>query len=305
MKLNLVNDGIFPILKDKDGKSLNKSLDTGLKTSGTVQGEGKLSGVPCLFIRLSACNLRCVFLDDKGGATPCDTSYSSHYAETNMVEIPDVIETIKQNIGNIKHVVVSGGEPTLQKEQLASLLEGLKDLGLHTTIETNATIFTEDIAEHTDLISMSPKLRTSNPTKEAIEKTGDDKLKYNVKWEAKHERDRKNIEVIQKYIDSCYHVNIINATEGQNTTDYSQRSDTKDFQLKFVISKPEDLNEIKKDFLSKLKGWKNEDVMLMPEGITVDELMTRSKWVTELCVKEGFRFCPRLHALLFGIKRSV
>lgn len=305
MKINLVNNGIFPILKDKNGELLKTTPDTGYSISGVFQGEGALIGVPVLFIRTSGCNLRCVFRDNKGGATPCDTAYSSHYAETNLTEIEDIIATVKQNAGNIKHVVVSGGEPTLQKEPLAELLKRLQEEGFHTTIETNATIYTDDIAKYTSLISMSPKLSTSNPTKQAVElaQKVDSKLKYNEKWEKKHDEVRKNIKVIQQYIDSCYLIDSYTTSPEPN---YSNRKRNKDFQLKFVISKPEDLIEIEEDFLKHLHGVEPTDIMLMPEGVTPQELMERGGWVAEEAIKRGWVFAPRLHCLMFGhAKRGV
>lgn len=305
MKINLVNNGIFPITKDKDGKLLSDLPDTGYTIAGTIQGEGLLTGAPSLFIRTSGCNLRCIFRDDKGGATPCDTSYSSHYAEKNMTEIEDIISVIKHNMGNIKHVIVSGGEPTLQHVALAELLKQLQELGLHTTIETNATIFTPEIAEHTNLISMSPKLRSSNPTEEGVSLASsiDNKIAYNAKWEAKHERDRKNIEVIQQYVDSCYKKDSSNPDYAE--PNYNARKPDKSFQLKFVVSCPEDLLEIENEFIQYLHGVENIDIMLMPEGITVDELMERGKWVVAEAIKRGWRFTPRLHTLLWGLKRST
>jgi 7-carboxy-7-deazaguanine synthase len=62
MKLNLVNNGVFPIKHDELGRPLDQELDTGFNLSGTIQGEGKWLGTPCLFVRTSACNLRCAWV---------------------------------------------------------------------------------------------------------------------------------------------------------------------------------------------------------------------------------------------------
>ena len=51
--LHLAKDGIFPITKDKDGKLLKELPASGLHVAGTIQGEGKLNGIPSLFIRLA------------------------------------------------------------------------------------------------------------------------------------------------------------------------------------------------------------------------------------------------------------
>ena len=88
-------------LKDENGEDIIGSLDTGFKVSGTIQGEGKLIGTPCLFIRTSGCNLRCSWVGSDGNGSPCDTPYSSHNPEKNMMEIDSIIKILNANRGNI------------------------------------------------------------------------------------------------------------------------------------------------------------------------------------------------------------
>jgi 7-carboxy-7-deazaguanine synthase len=286
MKINLVKGGIFPIKGNTDDSS------TGYGVAGTFQGEGKLLGTPCLFIRTSGCNLRCSWVGGDGNGSPCDTPYSSHNPEKNMMEIEDIISIVNENARpqNIKYVVVSGGEPTLQTKELGELLKRLQEEGYHTTVETNATIFDQDIADNIDLISMSPKLSSSSPWEANLLNTG---FEFNQKWAERHERDRKNLVTIQQYINSCYYV-----SDGG----YDR---WRDFQLKFVISKPEDIVEIENDFLNHLRAWYPDDICLMPEGVTAEDLMTKTKWVAEEALKRGWRFTPRLHVLMFGKNRFV
>jgi 7-carboxy-7-deazaguanine synthase len=298
MIINLVQNGIFPISYDKEGNPLNQEMDTGLKIPGTVQGEGKWIGTSCIFIRTTACNLRCAWVGVDGKGSPCDTPYSSHKPEKNKQEIEDVVTLVKANTNNgaIKHVVVSGGEPTMQTENLEELLKRLTEEGFKTTIETNATIYSDGIAKYTNLCSMSPKLASSTPWEANLVDTG---IGFNQKWAERHERDRKNIPVIQSYIDNCYE------KDENGNIDYTKRKQSHDFQLKFVVLQEADIEEIENDFLKHLKGVNNDDVCLMPEGVTADDLMTRSYWTIEACIKRGWRFTPRLHALLFGVKRGV
>ena len=286
MKINLVENGVSPITKDADGNLLEGALDTGLSSPGTVQGEGKLLGTSCLFIRTSGCNLRCAWVGADGNGSPCDTPYSSHHAEKNMMEVDDVVKLVHANRGNMGYVVVSGGEPTMQ-QGLSELLAKLQSLGLHTTIETNATIFNPLIARHTNLISMSPKLASSTPHEANLKNTG---IAYSEHWARKHQAKRRNIEVIQQYIDFCkqYYINKGN-----------------DFQLKFVVQNPKDIEEIETDFLAHLTGWTADDVVLMPEGTSSDMLADRSYWAIEAAVERGWRFTPRLHIELFGKARAV
>jgi 7-carboxy-7-deazaguanine synthase len=278
MKLNLVNGGIFPIKENLTEDS------TGFKYSGTFQGEGKLTGTACLFIRTSACNLRCAWIGLDGKGSPCDTPYSSHKPEKNIMEVDDIIQIVVENTlqQKIKHIIISGGEPTMQTEALEELLEKLQNLGYHTTIETNATIFSNKIAKHTDLVSMSPKLSTSTPNQPNLKDTG---ILYNEKWAVKHEKTRINIPVIQSYI-----------------TDSKLQNN--DFQLKFVVATDQDIMEIE-EILTQLNGWEPSDVCLMPEGVDVNTLNSRTGWIAEQALKRGWRFTPRLHIMMFGKNRFV
>jgi 7-carboxy-7-deazaguanine synthase len=278
MKINLVKGGIFPIKENLTDDS------TGFKYSGTFQGEGKLNGTACLFIRTSACNLRCAWVGLDGKGSPCDTPYSSHNPEKNMMDIDDIIKIVQENTKNqnIKHIVISGGEPTIQTNALEELLEKLQSLGYHTTVETNATIFSDKISQHTDLVSMSPKLSTSTPYKLNLKDTG---IEYSEKWAEKHERLRINIPVMQDYIDGS-------------------RKYLTDFQLKFVVATEQDIIEIE-DILTKLKGWEPSDICLMPEGVDVNTLNSRTGWIAEQALKRGWRFTPRLHIMMFGKNRYV
>jgi 7-carboxy-7-deazaguanine synthase len=278
MKLNLVKGGIFPIKDNLENDS------TGFQYSGTFQGEGKLTGTACLFIRTSACNLRCAWVGLDGKGSPCDTPYSSHNPEKNRMEVDDIIEIVIENTKeqNIKHIVISGGEPTMQTEALEELLEKLKKLGYHTTIETNATIYSEKISLNTDLVSMSPKLSTSTPHLPNLKGTG---IEYSKKWAEKHERDRINIPVIQSFLND--------KTSGFN-----------DCQLKFVVATDQDITEIE-EILNQLEGWEPSDICLMPEGVDVNTLNSRTGWIAEQAIKRGWRFCPRLHIMMFGKNRYV
>jgi len=118
----------------------------------SVQGEGMLMGVPTTFVRFFACNLRCSW---------CDTKYSWSVREGGTWETLPAGEVAGrvQALG-ARHVVLTGGEPTLQKElpQLAALL---KESGHHLTVETNATIYPAAAVPLIDLWSLSPKLSSA------------------------------------------------------------------------------------------------------------------------------------------------
>lgn len=280
MKLNLVNGGIFPI----KGK-LNED-STGFQYSGTFQGEGKLTGTACLFIRTSACNLRCAWVGLDGNGSLCDTPYSSHNPEKNQMDVDDIVKIVLDNTRDqdIHHVVISGGEPTMQTEALAELCKQLDELGYHITIETNATIYDERISKHSHLISMSPKLASSTPWVANLKNSG---VEYKKNWAERHERDRINIKVMQNYINDRRY-------DGFDC----------DFQLKFVVATEQDIEEIE-TILSQLENFYPSDICLMPEGVDVNTLNSRTGWVAEQALKRGWRFCPRLHILMFGKNRFV
>lgn len=118
----------------------------------SIQGEGTLMGIPTTFVRFFACNLRCSW---------CDTKYSWSVRKGGTWESISPEEVVERvNALETRHVVLTGGEPTLQKDlpQLAMLL---KKQGHHLTIETNATIFPADAVPLIDLWSLSPKLSSA------------------------------------------------------------------------------------------------------------------------------------------------
>ncbi|OGQ47196.1 MAG: hypothetical protein A3H42_00440 [Deltaproteobacteria bacterium RIFCSPLOWO2_02_FULL_46_8] len=73
--------------------------------------------------------------------------------------------------------------------------------------------------------------------------------------------------------------------------------------FKFVLTAPEDLNEINR--LVKKYDLDLSRILLMPEGKTKEELKGRSKWLGTLAKENNFRFTPRLHIELWGNQRGV
>jgi 7-carboxy-7-deazaguanine synthase len=216
----------------------------------SIQGEGKLSGVPSAFVRVSGCNLRCVW---------CDTPYASWEPQGEEMSITAILQRISQ--WPTRHAVITGGEPMIMSE-IVPLCDALQRGGFHVTIETAATNY---LPTPVDLASLSPKLSNSTPTH-----------REGGRFAVAHEKNRLNASIIQKFID-----------------------ESPDFQIKFVVCEKSDLDEIR-EVLGQLSGWSPSDVLLMPEGIDRAVLEERSVWLGEICKREGFRFCPRLHILLYG-----
>src|SRR5579872_2357198 len=130
----------------------------------SIQGEGMLAGVPSVFVRLSGCNLRCDW---------CDTPYTSWNPEGDDRLLGPILADIRRNWA--KHVVITGGEPMIHPG-LVPLTQRLREMEQHITIETAGTVFEK---VECDLISISPKLAHSTPTR-----------REGGRWAAQHERTR-------------------------------------------------------------------------------------------------------------------
>jgi 7-carboxy-7-deazaguanine synthase len=158
---------------------------------------------------------------------------------------------------------MTGGEPMIFPESV-ELTQRLKDAGIHITVETAGTVY-QPVA--CDLMSISPKLANSIPN----DREGG-------RWAAQHDRLRYQPEVLRKLIN-----------------DYT-------YQLKFVVTAPEDLEEIEK--IVEETGADRSRVVLMPEGIDAETIRERALWLVDLCKREGFRYSPRLHVDLWGNERG-
>ena len=97
----------------------------------SIQGESSHAGRPCIFIRLTYCNLRCTY---------CDTEYAFH--EGYVMEISEIMDKIKK--WNCNLVEVTGGEPLFQDECI-DLLNELKHLSYEVLLETGGSLPISDV----------------------------------------------------------------------------------------------------------------------------------------------------------------
>ena len=95
----------------------------------SFQGEGPYIGTPATFLRLYGCNLNCPW---------CDTDISTY----EMLSVDDVAEILmtQMEFNNINLLVITGGEPTLQMEEIKRLIKELPE-GIKIQLETNGSIF--------------------------------------------------------------------------------------------------------------------------------------------------------------------
>ncbi len=122
----------------------------------SIQGEGVSMGVPSTFVRLAVCNLRCSW---------CDTAYTwdwAHYRRDEQI-LRMAADTVFAMVGGLgpMNVVITGGEPLIQRRQLLPLIEQLKESGLRVEVETNGTITPDGLGELVDQFNVSPKLSHS------------------------------------------------------------------------------------------------------------------------------------------------
>jgi len=106
----------------------------------SLQGEGRNTGRPCVFVRFAGCNLACPW---------CDTDVTERFA----LSLSDLVAEIKAH--DCKSVILTGGEPTCAAE-MDELVAALKAEGFWIAVETNGT---NDVAwlKDVDYVACSPK----------------------------------------------------------------------------------------------------------------------------------------------------
>lgn len=198
----------------------------------------------------------------------CDSYHTSWEPTGAWLELDELIERV-ESFEAANHVVLTGGEPMIHDE-CVTLLDELAARGYHTTVETNGTVYRDTTI---DLASISPKLASSTPTVDRDPK-GDGE------WATKHEELRIDVDALSKLVDEY------------------------DSQLKFVVTGREDMDEIV-DLVERIRNnttttVRDGAVLLMPEGVTREELDARRTLVAELAQEYGYRYTPRLHVDLWN-----
>ena len=103
----------------------------------SVQGESTWAGLPCVFVRLTACNLRCSY---------CDTAYA--FTEGKEMTLPEILERVRDlakpfaahsSVGRLPLVELTGGEPLWQENSIP-LMRSLCDAGFCVLLETSGAL---------------------------------------------------------------------------------------------------------------------------------------------------------------------
>jgi len=235
----------------------------------SLQGEGRYIGHPSVFLRLAGCNLGCP-------GFPCDTPraidarrYSAGWDRFESAD--EIIESINKAIllktsVKPKHIVITGGEPTLHFSNhiFLELAQKLLCLDYKITVETNGTIDLD--FEGTPLLreftyAMSIKLSNSDELFE-------NRVKPSV------------INTYAEYAKECF--------------------------LKFVVNKNNINLDIYDEIIGIKSLIKQDiDIFCMPQGSTREELEITAKSVFEFCSKYGFIYSDRIHIRVYGKKDGV
>ena len=108
------------------------------ETFSSIQGESTRAGIPCFFIRLAQCNLRCSY---------CDTKRAQTLQNSHEISIEELLKKAERS--GLELVEITGGEPMLQAEGVCELARGLIRNGHTVMIETNGSC---------DLATMPPEV---------------------------------------------------------------------------------------------------------------------------------------------------
>lgn len=152
----------------------------------SIQGESTYAGLPCVFIRLTYCNIRCSY---------CDTEYA--FYEGNEMSIDEILAEVKKYECNL--VEVTGGEPLFQKESL-ELMKRLCDEGYKVLLETSGSLPINEVDKRVTLImdlkTPSSKMMKKNLYSNIDYLKQDDEVKFVIGTREDYEWAK---EIINKY----------------------------------------------------------------------------------------------------------
>lgn len=158
--------------------------------------------------------------------------------------------------------IVITGGEPMVSPSLVMLCEHIKNSGYHITIETSGISFVGELK--CDLMSISPKLSNSIPCKSPLTE--------------EHKKGMLDKECLSRLMRAY------------------------NYQLKFVVDKPQDLDEIAQ-LLEEIKP-NPDNIFLMPQATEPVEYQTKLKWISEVCKSSGFNLGLRLQVVLWANQRG-
>ena len=149
----------------------------------SIQGESRFAGLPCVFVRTTGCNLRCVW---------CDTEYSFYGGK--KISLNDIVKQVESY--DCKLVEITGGEPLLQKEvpELAvRLLEKKYTVLIETSGERDISVLDERVIKIMDLKCPGSNESHQNRWQNLDHLTPEDEVKFVIKDRLDYEWSRDTL----------------------------------------------------------------------------------------------------------------
>lgn len=152
----------------------------------SIQGESSKAGLPCVFVRLTYCNLRCTY---------CDTEYSFYDGSEKTID--EIIKEVRKYNCNL--VEITGGEPLVQNESI-DLMHKLCEEGFDVMLETGGSLPIKEIDKRV-MIIMDLKCPSSNMMKKNLYENIDyikksDEIKFVIGSREDYDWSK---EIIEKY----------------------------------------------------------------------------------------------------------
>lgn len=236
----------------------------------TLQGEGPTMGLPCVFVRLHVCNLRCTWCDAWYTWNPNTPEFWKEPHRKTFEEVAHkIVDTwAGPDTPNRKRVIFTGGEPLIQRKQLDEVIQLLHN-------QHNWSDGTERMLE-----SWAVEFETNGtlmPTEYQLQY-----CQFNVSPKLKNSENRENAMVKPK---------VLSALDQANTT------------FKFVCYDETDLAEIEAAYLPHIS---EDKVIIMPQGIRSEEIDENMQKLYEPCMKRGWRLLGRMQSQFAdGARRGV
>lgn len=257
---------VDPKLVDHNKIKMHK---TSIKLSGdgtfyTLQGEGPTIGLPCVFVRLHVCNLRCTWCDAWYTWNPNTEEFWTEGHDVSFEETANLIRRTWEGPENVqRRVIWTGGEPLIQRKQIDEVMKLLNS-------EWNGHDRREWVAEFETNGTLMP---TNNQLCHA---------QFNCSPKLANSENR---------VGSMVKPKVLAALNEANTT------------FKFVCMDEKDLDEIEKLYTPHID---HDKIIIMPQGITEEEVSHYAKDLAEPCKQRGYRLLPRLQNILWdGARRGV